>query len=230
MDFSKVLGKKHSEYVSLTERSIDDLDAILTFYEAFIPDFFSKDGEADEIKNIYKKIKENGKDLYVQTIDLNKGSMIYQDYLDGMYQFIDDIFSISSKKNVENNDEYEEKFERAKSNDSLFIKSLFGGSLNKSIEIPVEEAVSSVEYLIDFMGQIKEMRDRCKDSFNKYNAQGLVNSTDNNLLSSSIQMLLTSVEDYCYTTLITILSSYECIKKVLSNDMSKKEVPKFQLF
>ena len=50
----------------------------------------------------------------------------------------------------------------ARDKDSLFVNSLYGGNLNKSVDTLVSEATTNVEFLIDFIPQLKELKEKCE--------------------------------------------------------------------
>lgn len=226
------LQSKYQEFKGL-ETNVENLNSMLDFYESCIPAFFFKgeNGEADNIKKIYKVVNES-EDIQskkILSIDINECGHIYMEYVDGMVQFINDIKN-STPNDTVNLETFQEKFDIAKSNDSLFIESLFNGDINKFTEMPVSEALVNVEYLIDFIPQIKSLKSRC-DTMQESVSDELP-GFKNDLLSYTMNMLFESVNNYCYNTLKTVFETYNDIYEAViaseSNPTSSEGA--YQLF
>lgn len=226
----KVLDEKHEELKDLNspyERVIEEL----TFIESFIPDFFSKNGEAEGIKKMYKDIhtmKENPyKESNIESYDFSFGNHIYQEYIEGMSDFIRDIAGIDDDTKL---NDFSVKFETAKSKDYDFINSLFGGNLNKSKEIDITEASENIEFLIDFIPELKTFREHCEDFNTLYTNEGL--NDKEKLLKSTLNLLFESVSEYCYLTTKNVLEAYSSIKTFLESGSqdTNTEKNKFKLF
>ena len=222
--------KSNFEQFKTLETNIENLNTILSFYESCIPEFFYKgeNGEADNIKKIYNYIKENEDDKFViETVDINQCGHVYTEYMDGMVKFINDIKEIN-QLDTEKLSSYQEKFNIAKNNDSIFIESLFEGKINQKEEMVLEEAVNNVEYLIDFIPQIKSFKTTC-DLLEESVMDGC--SDKNNLIQYSINMLFESVNNYCYNTLATVFETYNAISDHIFNETEDKACEyKFELF
>lgn len=223
MDFFNQLKDQHEKFVSLETKNITDLEDTLSFYESVIPEFFSRDGEGKGIRKMYDDIKECDSDLTIESFDVEKGNTIYKEYLEGMYKFINDISDASVVTESTDLSQFQEKFERAKNNDSAFIESLFGGTLNEKITVSITESTECIEFLIDYIPQIKSMKTDCRTVQES-------NNGSNKLLNEGLQMLFESVENYCYTTLTNILTSYEDIQQALSNKNSEVAGDEYKLF
>ena len=90
------------ESFKLKEPTIDNLIDELSYYESSIPEFFSKNGEATGIRNMYSGIHEmmeNGIDKTIKCVDINKSNAIYVEYMDGMIKFINDIKNLNFNGN-----------------------------------------------------------------------------------------------------------------------------------
>lgn len=207
------------EELSKNSYSIESLLNNFTVYESFIPEFFSKTGEADNIRTMYDSLKnKKNEDNKIVCISLNESASIYDEYLEGMISFMNDIQNIEVTEGENSLEQYTEKFNRAKENDSIFIESLFNGKLTKEREIPLSEAVSNIEYCIDFNESLKTIKNTCiniQESFTKED------NIKTELLGKCRDMLFESVSNYCYSTLKNVINIYENINDVLN----EKEKP-----
>lgn len=226
-DYLSILEEKHNQIVLDNSNPFSALEGCLDYYESFIPEFFSSNGEAVGIRTMYENIKEDMEvvvgESTIHAIDVNKGSYMYDEYLEGMIQFIKELKSCDV---IQESDQsiYVDKLNTAKKNDSIFIESLFGGKLNSIEEMPVSEAVTNVEFLIDFIPKIKEMKTQCS-VLNESSTYG------NALLNDSMVMLFESVNNYCYSTLKNIVKTYEDIHTVFSPVPQHKDTePTYKLF
>ena len=226
INYIEELNKKHEELKNVTE-TYNRLCEEIEFIESVIPEFFSNQGEADGIRNMYKTIKVKMEsplfDIRVSCPDINRGSHIYNEYVEGMIQFINDIENINESVEL---DTFEEKFTVARDKDSLFVNSLYGGNLNKSVDTLVSEATSNVEFLIDFIPQIKELKEKCE------NVHSLITDEDtakSKLFKESSDMLFESVSNYCYNTVKNIFECYTKIQDEIGNVRHEKVIPEFVL-
>ena len=64
MSMIEDLKKKHEEFME-GAKDYNSLDNMLNTISDFIPSFFSKNGEADGIRSMYKEIRESDNDLMV---------------------------------------------------------------------------------------------------------------------------------------------------------------------
>ena len=148
-----------------------------------------------------------------------------KEYVEGMTSFITEIGSKQFTAEESDLGEYHEKLGVAKEKDSDFINSIYGGSLNKPESMPIKEAVENIEYLIDFIPEIGSIHDKCVTLKDTY--EGM----DNNILNESLSMLYESVENYCYSTVSSIASTYHNIKKTLQDGPVQESTQEtFKLF
>ena len=223
------LKSKYEEFKTL-DTNIENLNMVLDFYESCIPEFFYKgeDGESENIKKIYNYIKENTDDKFViETVDINECGHVYTEYMDGMIKFINELKDIN-QYDTENLSAYKSKFNIAKNNDSIFIESLFNGKIKETEEMTLTEAVKNVEYLIDFIPQIKSFKTTCEL------LQESVLERDcfkNDLIEYSVNMLFESVNNYCFNTLNTVFETYNNISNhVFSKSITNTDNSSFELF
>lgn len=212
----------HHENFKTESKNIESLIKDIEFYESFIPNFFSCNGEAKGIKVMYESIRQNlDNEKTVTCIDVNKSSHIYNEYIEGMMTFIKDIDHLVITENCDEINSYKEKFEKAKDKDSIFIESLYDGRLNEKIDMPLSEAVSNIEFLIDFISQLKTIKENCSSLY-----EIVINNkqeTKKELLNESVNMLFESVDNYCYSTIKNIINIYSNIDDKLNNVINESE-------
>lgn len=227
--FIQNLDNQHESFTK-ENVNINSLLDNLAFYESFIPEFFSKNGESEGIKKVYKSIKENmGSEKSIISSDITKSGYIYKEYMEGMTSFINDIFNTAITESTDELKSYKEKFEKAKEKDSLFINSLFNGSLNEQVEMPLSEAVCNLEYLIDFIPELSDMKEKCSNLNESYN--NIDNNEKEALINNSLNMLFESVDNYCYSTIKNIVTTYSEIQDKLFNEtVQNNNVNNFKLF
>lgn len=220
----------HYEAFKDQNKSIDNLIDEISYYESFIPEFFSRNGEAEGIKDMYSKIHvmmEEGTEKTVQCVDISKSNEIYTEYVEGMIKFINDIKGISSTGATF--ESFEEKFENAKSKDHIFIESLYDGSINAMEDMKLSEVVENVEFLIDFIPTLKTMKTNC--CMVKESVEGVKDENIQKLLNDCTTMLCESVNNFCYHTIKSVIDSYTLITESLNDDGTneQEEIP-FKLF
>jgi hypothetical protein len=211
------LTQKHNE-IKAEEATLNNLSNALAFYESFIPEFFSKTGEAKAITEMYDKIGEmrgTGTEKQIDCMDVSESAQMYLEYMEGMITFINDISNVNVIEGSNDLTSFTEKFNRAKEKDSIFIESLYDGKLTKITTMPVSEAVQNVEFLIDFMPKLQTMNSNCcvvKES---------INTDDENkkqLLNDCAVMLCESVNNFCFSTIHAVLDTYNSIQESLAED------------
>lgn len=222
----------HHENFKTESQNIDSLIGSIEFYESFIPDFFSKTGEAKAIKEMYNGIKQT-MDLERTVIcsDVNAGAHIYREYMEGMISFINDIAQTVITESCDELKTYEEKFEKAKQKDAMFIESLYDGKLTAKTETVLSEAVANVEFLIDFIPELQTMKKQCQSLYESFKDEQ--NEEKKSLLDGSLNMLFESVDNYCYSTISNIVSVYTDIQNTLNNQNTQQVISQptsFKLF
>ena len=237
MDSTKIflesLKQQHESFKS-GDKSLESLLKDIECYESFIPEFFSKTGEADRIHAMYAGINENlDNEKSINCINLNTTANIYNEYMEGMTSFIMDISEINIKEAADALDIFKSNFNRAKENDSIFIESLYDGKLkeNELVETPLSSAVTNIEYLIDFIPQLSLIKENCTSLFHKINSGTQNETTD--LVNDALKMLFESVDTYCYHTISNVVSTYSDINDKLFNENTEDTIdsqPKYKLF
>lgn len=195
--------------------SVEDLKDELSYYESLIPEFFSKKGEAEGIHKMYDDVT-NESTKTVDCVDVRKSSNIYEEYLEGMMTFINDIRHINIQNDNVEFDQFTEKFDTAKKNDSIFIQSIFGGNINSKQTVPIKEATDNVEFLIDFIPKISSMKSQCTALATEMAKEK--NDLKKGLLEKSVTMMIESVGNYCYSTIKSIFETYTDIIDTLATE------------
>lgn len=221
VNYLVLLENKHNELKSISDTH-DRLTKEITYIESIIPEFFSNAGEANSIKKMYHDIKVAMEsplfNKKIPCIDINRGSHIYNEYVDGMIQFIGDIQAINESASVGS---YEDKFTSARDKDELFVNSLYGGNLNKAVETSINEATENIEFLIDFIPELKVMQEKCDKIYSESVMED--DSEKSKLVKESTDMLYESVANYCYQTVKSIFECYNDIQQSLDNKPVKSK-------
>lgn len=228
MDVAKELEEKRKEFRE-KEASLENVTTEISFYESFIPNFFSVNGEAEGIRMMYETV-EDKEEMTIECVDVNKSGSIYQEYLEGMKSFLTDISQSSSTVSEFTMESFQEKMNTAKNNDTLFIESLFNGSpeINPKVSTKLTEAVQNVEYLIDFVPQMKQMKETCESVSSLLDNIPENESTKHSLIQEGLNMMYESVGNYCSSMLSAVLTDYNMINSMInpSNPVERN----FQLF
>jgi hypothetical protein len=138
----------------------DTADKELDLYANIIPEFFSYNKEALKIKALYKKLKELDyiRNKVIPTIDVVHAGFLYNEYFAGMNAFIHKFIDEANSEKPENLQLMEKQLQTACQADPLFIDSLFGGKNNVVADEELTEAIRNVEFLVDFLPIIDNMR------------------------------------------------------------------------
>ena len=239
MDYVKKLKERHE----LTKENLDsalNIDVISNIYtetmnyycKTLIPDFFSSRGEGKRIKDMYQNLDLYQYSTFVQEsalelVDLNVASCAYQDYLHGMRTFIEETCGccIDGEIYAKESAVCEEKLASARTNDGKFIESIFGGCNNEKHTENVLEAAKNVEFLIDFLSNIKEESTRCGITIDKIKTAINNGNQGESLLIESAKLMVESVNDYVYHAISEIFESYQSINEVLEHRKKFNTVP-----
>lgn len=220
----QILVDKHNE-ISEEQSSLNRLNSEVSFLSQFIPRFFSENGEATAIRNMYSLI-EKEPERRILCSDVYSISSIYKEYIRGMIAFISDV-NQSDSNNISSIESFREKFVRAKENDSKFINALYDGKIGEKKEVPLQEAVTNIEYLIDLIPYMKSIDEKCKRIEN--NKLVSTNKAKLDLVNECTNLLYDSIRNYCFITTREILDTFYGIQKVL-NENEETENSKFVLF
>lgn len=210
------IRKRFSEN-SITLESVKEE---LTTYESFIKNMFLSKEEGNHIWNIYK----NERDITFESSDLYQVKDVYSEYISGMMNFMDEIISVGTVTESTETSKLEEKFAKAKSNDSTFIESLCEKYVKKE-EVPMSHALGNVAFLVDFVDEMKVLGNYCESMTTK------AGNTASELSKESLEMLYESVVHYCQFMIKEAIDMYESIDvKLNGENVDSKETEVFKLF
>lgn len=192
----------------------------LSQYEDLIPRFFSSNGEADTVRKVYGILSDidYAKNDSIPVIDVNLSAHIYMDYYHGMVKFANQLCDVISRGDNEKLEVMKNQLQTAVGGDSLFIDSVFGGSNNARKDEVLTDAISNVEFLIDFPKLLEEI---------KSNIQSVccVECGDNLVMKECIQLVLKSSNTFCFHALEEVMDTYESIlQKILPEAATPVEV------
>jgi hypothetical protein len=212
--FLDIIDNKRNNYVN-ENTCIETLVNELHDYRNLIPEFFSKNGESKGIRAMYENVKNpEYENRTIFSPDLNMSQKIYEEYVDGMVNFIKDLDkSVTENSNVE---KFEEKLNLAKKNDKIFVESLFGGEHNSDIELSLNEAVQNLEILVDFIPKLDNIYDRCETLKESV-------SSNNELVKESLNMLYESISNFCYNEVKNVIDTYYSINDIFTEE--KVDIP-----
>lgn len=204
--------------------SLSDTELVIDKYKNDIKEFFSIDGEGNGIKEIYSKLKlKDACDRVINDIDINKAAHTYPEYLNGMMSFINDIIA---NTNEETNGDFTDKIETAAARDAEFIQSLFGGENNQEKTCSIDECFQNVEFLIDFIPMMDELKNDCEVLKTAIGGKEL-----SDVAKKSIALFCKSVKAFVYESLTHMVQSYAKVKHCLfACDELENKTPKYQLF
>jgi len=201
----------------------ESMDKEICCYESFIPDFFYKNGNETNIRHMYAALKEDRfTESTIEAVDLYESRRIYDDYYSGMKKFVTEILALDTGITTESVDSYRDNLDKAKNADAGFLKEIFGGKYNASREMPITEAVKNLEFLIDFIPSMGDMR--------KASQVMLEGANDGDLTRESVGVLCNSLCRYCYESIKTTINTYGMIDEKINAPLPKNTVPRFQVW
>lgn len=223
--------KKAIEEFKNAESKVDlaaSVNNVISFFERFIPDFFSYEGEANNIKDMYAKLKDldYARNRVIPFIDVNLGSHVYMDYYTGMREFMESLINAVRNNDTEKLEKMRQQIDIAQNGDEYFVNSIFGGKNNEEKTETIKDAVSNVEFLIDFISIIKTMKINIESAF-----CNMGEYYENPMVRSMTLLMVESMTRYCYRTLVTIIDTYNHIKDTLNGvERPVAESVTFKLF
>lgn len=201
----------------------DTLFKELEEYDVLIHRFFSRDGEEKRIRSMFSELRNLENEITIQAVDVSYASNVYEEYTDGMIEFIQEVFSLNYDENeVEKFTKYEENLLKATENDSIFIDSLFGGINNPESEETVKSAVSNVNFLVNFLNEMK--------NYHLKIGKLKISNPYNQLAIDSFSLVVSSISKYCSKMIITILKTYCNINDALSGKKPVNTDTTFKIF
>lgn len=224
--------KSHLDYKSNIKSKYERLNSEATYFESFIKDFFSQDKEKNQIREMYENIREDMLDTdrkVINVVDVSKSTSMYKEYLEGMISFINDGINIIKEGKEDAIHKFKDQLNKAENNDSIFIESIYGGNLNTAVESNLDDAVTNIECLIEFIDDNKSMINECTKIHDSIND---IRSDEKGLLLESADMLYESINNFSYNTLNNIFKTYCSINDALSSETTPvvKQSSGYKLF
>lgn len=235
INFLETLNENHNRFINQlegTEKVHDKIHSLiseLTFYESFIPSFFSKydGGEGDGIRLIYETMRNEMPRTMFETVDLDFALSKYMEYMEGMEEYITKIaIKNGTGLATESVSEILDNIKFVKERDSQYIDSIFGGKNNEKKEEPYSEAVKELEFLIDFIPKLSEFKEKCSSIQQVFESS----NPENGINSSILTLYLESVSNFCHNNIREIISTYYDILESVSTKSSPKKKDEFVLF
>lgn len=222
---SAIYDQRNKECNGSAAQILLSLVSILGEFKKFIPDFFSKNGAADNIRHLYSVVRENRfPNKTVKCVDIKNAASVYYEYNKGMLDFITEIITDANYNcdNIDKNGTFKESLAKAKTKDAEFIDSLFGGENNRVEERNLSDALQNIEVLIDFMNEIDTMVKKSQNIINT------IENTNCQLVNDSVFLLYNSILKYTYKTLDNIIDVYNQINEAINTE--DKPEPKLKIF
>lgn len=215
-----ILTNKHDE-IGKESNTYNRLITELDYFKYFIPKFFSVNGEAEGIRNLYKAVEdEKNANKVIICSDVYKLANIYKEYLDGMVAFIDDVNNLTIDDGIEGKqnviDNLQNKLNKAKENDLQFIQSLVDGKFSEKEEVTLKDGMLNIEYLIELLPYMEDMNCKCTKIDTEMYHKGDDIKTE--LLRECCKLLHESVRRYCYTLIKYIITTYFEIKDAINTN------------
>jgi hypothetical protein len=198
-------------------------------YKKMISQFFSRDVAERDIRKIYGMIENPNSVLFdrektVKCVDLEKTFEIFNEYNEGMIQFVSDIIESKTTTSEEILSEFSDSLNKAKAKDKTFINTIFGGSYNPSKDCDINSALLNIEFMIKFRNVIDNMNTKFIT---------LVDSVPNRKVDSlkydAILLLKNSITFFTYRMIRECAENFYHINECI-NSTPEKAVEKFQLF
>lgn len=135
-------------------------------YITLISDFFADPKIKKDIAQMYSRLRVIGivRNIPIDVVNIQNSADIYQDYLGGMIQFISAVVSDASAGNSEI---HVPNITIAEEKDTEFVSSVFGGQNSPIKPTPLTDAVSNVEYLVDFSDCLNELIGKLTTAFSE---------------------------------------------------------------
>ena len=192
--------------------------------KSIIDSFFTSECCGNVIKNkILPFISDDDKlsvSSSVLTVDLTTVNTTYNEYYDGMIQFINEIKQHSDADDNDNN--YNELLKNAGEKDNGFIGSLFTATENMNID----KAFNNIVILTDFYNIISTYVRQISISVEGVET---IDSRDE-LLFKSVEMVYSSLTNYINSFIKSAFGTYDSIVKAIDeNGKNKESNPSFTL-
>ena len=214
----KELSDIHQNFLN-KDCTLESVGTELLDYTKYIKNFYLEEGK--NLLNVLNDVKDS--DIKIESVDLVKVNEIYSEYIGGMMSFINEIVSANIVSESEEITSLQEKFNRAKENDSQFIESLSSKYAGKDNYLMVE-ACSNIAYMVDFIPEMKILLTYCENTENK------VRGREDQLSKDSLSMIYESVSHYCNYVLNEVINVYESIENTYNGKPKETSKEEFKLF
>jgi len=200
-----------------SECSLENAIDALNKYKDIIPKFFSDNGEAKGIVDLYSAIGNGVKDddIY-HCCDLNIAHDKYSNYLGGMTKFMNDLNLACAKDGC--GEDMLQKINNGIERDPGFIKSILGGEINCCQDMKADDAMCNLEYLIDFIPHLTSYIGLFKQASLDYDLE-------KEPIKNAVKMLTNSICMYSYSVISLLFELYGKLRHMYCephNDVVKK--------
>jgi len=199
-----------NEVNTIRQKAMEELDC----YARIIPEFFSYNNEAVRIKELYKKLHnlDYTRNKVISCIDVQRACCLYEDYFNGMIKFVGDFIN-EAGSGGENISLMEKQLQTAMNADGLFIDSLFGGKNNEYDNEELTNAITNVEYLVDFLQKIKDMQHIIADTCDR----ATKTSVTYEYIINAVRLVSNSTGMFSNRVIKSIMDTYEAINNCLDD-------------
>ena len=207
---SEKIYSESNEVNTIRQKVLEELDA----YARIIPDFFSYNNEAVRIKALYKKLRDLDytRNKVISCVDVQRAGCLYDDYFEGMIKFVNNFIN-EAGSGGENISLMEKQLNTAMNADNLFIESLFGGKNNEPQEEKLTDAISNVEYLVDFLQKIEDMKRIVADTCDR----ATKTSVTYEYVINAVRLVANSVGSFSSHVINSIVDIYEAINTCIED-------------
>lgn len=231
LELIDALGKEYQKAHSEINEE-DDKDDImeasndfLKFVIDVIPKFFSAANAGEDIRKIYRLLKEGAPETNrtLKVIDIWFASSNYMDYKKGLENFISLINGDNAERTDSEGESLHDKIDKIVNKSSSFVHGLFTDELNKTSDVNVDAAMKEIEFLIGFR---KDIEDLIKDN-EKMNERLHMDKSYEERIA---KLYYSSVTDYVYNVTVNIFVIFTRISDTISGKQTGEEKPRYQMF
>lgn len=229
----QALEEIYAEYSPRIEQAdpsnlVTIVETEFTQYKNAVTTFFTD--KADEIRSIYKSIRENAMPYNkISSADSNKARHIYMEYYDGLKEYLTKLLDIKGTDEVDSN-VLAGGITKVKTRDHEFIDSIYGAEKNPPEEMDLNSAMMNIEVLIDLYNNADFMIGDLKKFVSMHaNAE----ATYAEQMASGLKLLAHSIRHFHKDMIKEILECYDKIHNSIQNRTpvgGEKIVEKYQLF
>ena len=198
-------------------------------YSVAIQTFFT--GKEDEIKFIYKSIRENSFPYNrVKCYDINSALIQYKDYFAGLVEFINKIIDLRDTDNIDPS-AIQSTIAKINNRDKEFICDIICGSKNELEEMDINDAMKNVETLIDINSTFDDYKNMVSNSCNIVDKNNCTKYA--NEIKAGLRVFITSIACFNSKAISEVIKTYDKIHQSIQSRTPVKgvvEIPKYQMF